>query len=58
MLYVVFILLIMLDNVPAERPEIDYKTCRKSGHSYRQLPLTVFLKLFTLDSSPGLQRER
>ncbi|KAJ3025811.1 UNVERIFIED_CONTAM: Transcriptional regulatory protein sin3 [Siphonaria sp. JEL0065] len=25
-------------NYPAQRPEIDPRTCRKSGHSYRQLP--------------------
>ena len=25
-------------NIPAERPEIDLQTCRRSGHSYRKLP--------------------
>ena len=27
-------------NIPADRPEVDLKTCRKSGHSYRLLPST------------------
>ncbi|KAI8904077.1 SIN3-like protein B, transcription regulator [Gorgonomyces haynaldii] len=25
-------------NIPADRPDLDLRTCRKSGHSYRKLP--------------------
>lgn len=25
-------------NIPADRPDLDLKACRKSGHSYRKLP--------------------
>jgi paired amphipathic helix protein Sin3a len=32
-----------LDNVPVEKPDIDLKTCKKSGHSYRMLPANVRL---------------
>ncbi|KAI8928211.1 hypothetical protein BC831DRAFT_412149 [Entophlyctis helioformis] len=28
-------------NIPAERPEIDLQSCRRSGHSYRRLPKDV-----------------
>lgn len=28
-------------NVPAERPDLDLRTCRRSGHSYRKLPKHV-----------------
>jgi histone deacetylase complex regulatory component SIN3 len=30
-----------LDNIPADRPEIDLRNCRRSGHSYRKLPKNV-----------------
>ncbi|KAL2918180.1 hypothetical protein HK105_202107 [Polyrhizophydium stewartii] len=28
-------------NIPAERPEIDLRSCKRSGHSYRKLPKDV-----------------
>eukprot|EP00842_Homolaphlyctis_polyrhiza_P000610 jgi/Hompol1/154/HPOL_005247-RA len=28
-------------NIPAERPEIDMRNCRRSGHSYRKLPKDI-----------------
>ncbi|KAJ3220080.1 Transcriptional regulatory protein sin3 [Dinochytrium kinnereticum] len=29
---------VVIFNTPAERPEVDLRTCRKVGHSYRLLP--------------------
>ncbi|KAJ3094926.1 Transcriptional regulatory protein sin3 [Phlyctochytrium planicorne] len=29
---------VVIVNAPAERPEVDLRTCRKTGHSYRLLP--------------------
>lgn len=31
-------IILFSDNIPAERPDLDLQTCRKSGHSYRKLP--------------------
>ncbi|KAH6578977.1 hypothetical protein BASA61_010573 [Batrachochytrium salamandrivorans] len=28
-------------NIPAERPEIDLRSCKRSGHSYRRLPRDI-----------------
>ncbi|KAJ3145353.1 Transcriptional regulatory protein sin3 [Irineochytrium annulatum] len=32
---------VTVQNIPAERPLIDMKTCRKHGHSYRLLPAEI-----------------